>query len=394
MRLEDTYAFVSPEALDTLVPIEGSDVTLPLYHHKDRLTIGPEVVPSVSQVIETTYGNLFFNFTTLLYAFGNKLPYQTGQVKLGKIEEMIAPLLTDTPPEGVARTTDRLYVDEYLKFTDAVFYLSGFTQLWVPGASPRSMTRHPDTEKFRNELLTQYKDQLTDPAIIAKIDAALVKFDYENWIKGDSSEGFLISKKSREIVRKKLFLMHGAEVGLEEKVDVELIPRSLSEGWDPAKFPAMNNSLRAGSFNRGAQTMLGGESVKWLLRASSNMRVTQEDCKTTLGIPFTVTDENQVSIVGRFMVNNARGGYMPPTKIDEALAKNLIGKKILLRSPMFCALDLTDYCACCVGESLSKHETGLSIAVADYGSTFLSIYMAAAHAKGLSLAKLNLSSFN
>lgn len=39
----------------------------------------------------------------------------------------------------------------------------------------------------------------------------------------------------------------------------------------------MIDSLRAGSFNRGAQTVLGGVAFKELLRASSNLRIGADD---------------------------------------------------------------------------------------------------------------------
>jgi hypothetical protein len=44
----------------------------------------------------------------------------------------------------------------------------------------------------------------------------------------------------------------------------------------------MNNSLRAGTFNRSAQTQLGGESVE-IMRTSSNITITDDDCSSKLG---------------------------------------------------------------------------------------------------------------
>ena len=188
-------------------------------------------------------------------------------------------------------------------------------------------------------------------------------------------------------MRRKLFLMAGAETGLDENsVKANLIQNSLQEGWDISQFPDMNNSLRAGSFNRGSQTQLGGVSVKWLLRASSNMNVTADDCGSRLGNVVQVGKENLHRLVGFSMVTQE--GHKRIKSKDEAGA--YLGKKLLMRSPMYCKLTKTDYCKVCVGERLTVNPDGLSIAVSDYGSAFLASYMKAMHGKNLQTAKMNL----
>ena len=57
---------------------------------------------------------------------------------------------------------------------------------------------------------------------------------------------------------------------------------------------------------------------------------------------------------------------------------------------MYCILDKTDYCKTCCGDKLSSNPTGASIAVAAYGSVFLSIFMSAAHSRQLELAHMDL----
>jgi hypothetical protein len=57
---------------------------------------------------------------------------------------------------------------------------------------------------------------------------------------------------------------------------------------------------------------------------------------------------------------------------------------------MTCKNSVTDYCAVCLGDRLANTPTGLSMAVADYGSAFLEIYMSAAHSKGIQVARLDI----
>lgn len=377
--------FVDPDKDNTLTLISDAPSGEPVYRVKEHVQINSNEVINLSKDIETTYGNLLFNYIGVIYPFKAKIPFMEGRVSPSQMEAIIILRLKDTPLEGEIRNINDIYVDEYLIFCDAMFYLAGFTQLCVPAATRKTMTASPEMPALKARLLAENKDRLHDPAIIAKIDAELVKKDKE-WMKGDEGEGFLMnSSKSFGVVRKKLYGMHGAEVGLSEDIDVDLIENSLSQGWDIKKFPAMNNSLRAGSFNRGAQTMLGGEAVKWLLRASSNIGVTGKDCGSRLGNEVQVTGENLDWIIG-FSIVTEEGSTLIP---DLESAKKYVGKKVILRSPMFCNLDMTDFCATCVGERLAQNPTGISTAISEYGSSFLAIFLKMSHGKALTLAKMN-----
>lgn len=388
VQTQTGHFFVDPQNNNQLTLIKDAKAGEPVYGIKEKVNILTDDCINVTANTETTYGRILFNFTTLVYPFKNKIPFLNSKVSPKQVEQLIIGRLKDTPEPGVERNDSDIYVDEYIEFTNAMFYLAGFTQLCVPAATAKTITAAPGIVELKDRLLEENKDRLHDPAVIAAIDAQLVEFD-KAYMKGDLGEGFLIDTgKSFDIVRKKLFGMHGAETGLEEKVEVDLIRNSLSQGWDIDKFPAMNNSLRAGSFNRGAQTALGGESVKWLYRASSNMNLTEDDCGTKLGMEFSINEENYKKLVG-FNLVLKEGIKLIDT---EELAKTYIGKDVLMRSPMFCKLDKTDFCKTCVGTNLAASPTGLSVAIADFGSTILAMFLAMSHGKALRLGKLDYKS--
>lgn len=396
IRKDNTYYFYNDK--NEWEKITDKSADKPLFNNMDKLEITKDdVVNLKSSSVVTTYGNLLFNYIVLIEAFGSKIQYLNSKKECDiKYVEAIIPLLyKENPLDGEEKDPDSIYTDEYLRFTDAVFTLSAYTQVWTPAATPRSLTCHPDTAKFKAKLIEQYKDNLNDPSVIAKIDAELIKFDYENWIKGDESEGFLISKKSKNIVRKKQFLMYGAEPGLVNKVEVTPIINSLSEGLEIDKFDVYANVLRAGSYNRGAETEKGGEAVKWLLRSSSNVNIIDTDCKSTLGVYVDVNESNYINLIGFTLISTDKTtGGDESIKITADNAKSYIGKRVYRRSPMYCKLDRTDYCKVCVGDKLGLHPAGASIAISSEGSVLLSIFMSAAHSKGLSLARLNLDSFH
>lgn len=377
--------FLDPNNEMNPTRIEDAEVGKPLFGIKEKVSFKKDDFVNLDKDINTTYGQALWNSVILIYPFKDKIKYLQGRITVNQVEAIINPKLKDTPEENEIKDDKFFYVDELIVFADAVKYIEQFTQLCVPAATKRTMLPAPGIEEFRNKLLEQNKDKLHDPAVIATIDAELVKYDKEA-MKGDLAEGFLINGKSWNVVRKKLFGMYGSEAGFTDGVEVENIGRSLSEGWDTSKFPILNNASRAGSFNRGAETQLGGEAVKWLLRASSNLRVKDKDCGTKLGKPMNVAENNYYRLVGFYYLDK---DSKPVFVQDFETAKSLIGKRLLVRSPMYCKHDQTDYCATCVGSRLNEHPTALSMAVSAYGSEFMNIFMKAMHGKQLALAKMD-----
>lgn len=379
------FFYVNPENTSELIKLEGYVNGSPLFTFKDRVELKSGDIENLDTDIITTVGNALFNKMCLVNAFGSKIKYVNKRVSVAELEDVIAPLLQNTPGKDEERQDKYLYVDEYLKFVDSVFHLTNFSQLCVWGATRKVITPPPGIKEFKQGLIEKYRDNLNSSTTIAKIDRELVEFDAE-YLKGDPGLNFLLSDKSRKIVRKKKYLFYGAEPGLDDSVKLIPIINSLNEGWDIARFPEMNNALRAGSFNRGAQTELGGEAVKWLLRASSNIVITKDDCGSRVGKPMEVTANNHRKLVDFSIVTQEGSKLIEP----EDDTSQYIGKKLMVRSPMYCNLSVTDYCSTCVGKKLAKNPTGLSMTISEYGSSFLSLFMAAAHAKQLSLQKADL----
>ena len=378
--------FVDPNNNGALTKIDDAVVTEPIFRVKDRITLHPGDLANVGEEIETTYGNALINAMVLVWPFGNKVPFITGRISGSALEEKIGSRLKDTPPEGTERDPAFLYVDEFLKYCEAMSSLAGLAPINVPSASRRSMTVDPAVVKRRDELLEQYKDQLSDPAIVARIEEELAELD-KSQFKGDPAEGFYISKKGFEVNRKRQFVMVGTESGFgDTKRGVKPITNSLQEGWQIEYLPEMADSLRSGSFNRGSQTALGGESVKYFYRIFQNTRVAEEDCGTNGGITRLITKDNWKAFLGLHLVPT--GDRSPDTtRLTEEKIKSFIGQRIKIRSPMICKTEGASFCARCVGDALARSPTGLHIAFADVGSIFMLSFMKAMHGKALRTAR-------
>lgn len=393
VQMPNAHYFVNPENTAELIMIDDSVGGKPLLVRNELIELRVGDLINVYEFTTTTYGNVMANQLMLVRAFGKKIPFMSGRMSTKKIEALIEVRLIDRPvlTEGEPEPTqgdplkEPIYVDEYLKFCDGAFSLVAYTQIFTPADTRKTMTAPKGLKELRERLIAENQGKLHDRTVVADIMRQLRELDAEH-LKGDRGRDFLTSSKSLEIVRPRLFLMYGAETGIEEKVDVSLIERSLTEGWDISKFPEMNDTLRAGAFNRGKQTELGGEAVKDLFRASGNLKIASPDCGSTVGLPSFFKEDEASRIIGFTAIED--GGST--TKITQENVGTYLGKAIRLRSAMTCKNDHTDFCAVCLGDRLANNPTGLSMAVADYGSAFLGIYMSAAHSKGIQIARLSI----
>ena len=369
---------------DTVIPIEGSVPGKPLLEFKRGIRLLPGDIPNVTKETVTTYGNCLFNMCTLVYGFGSKIPFVTGLVSIKKIESLIANKLEDTPTGP--RNPTSIYCDDYVKYSDGVQFLTELSAVCVWGVTEKALTPPPGLKELKKQLLEENKDKLNDPVVISKIYDKLLEHD-ANYLKGDPSENFLISSKLKKTVRRKLYLIQGSEDGLGDRNEIDLITNSYYEGWQVEKFATYNNVSRAGSFDRGSETQLGGVSAKEILRATSNTRIIKGDCGTKIGFEVDVDNDNYEGLVG-LRIFEGQGTKQIET-IDDA--KSYLGKRIIKRSPMYCKLEKTDFCEYCVGKRLADTETGASMAATELGGIFLGIFMAAMHAKELRVAEMDLN---
>ena len=165
------------------------------------------------------------------------------------------------------------FASEIAKFVKAQYELPSMAPYVTPTGTARSLTTDPRVEKVRDELLSKYGNgrKLT-AADVAEIQEVLINMDIE-WLSQDESIDFFISRKSISVKRKKLFLLHGLETAFQKEGYFTLIAKPLYKGTDMSQLPAVFNAIREGSYDRGADTALGGEKVTFLQRIYQNTKI-------------------------------------------------------------------------------------------------------------------------
>jgi hypothetical protein len=390
VSLPNGYHYVDPLDASNLIKIDDALPGSPIFRFNEVIHVPAGAVPTVEEDLESMYGIVLVNYIMVLDPLHGKIPFQRGEITAKGIEKLILPRFVDDAIALESKETDPfkrpISVAERIDQANAVFYLTGFAQISTPSATEKTMTPAPGILELRAKLLAENKDHLNDPAVIASIAAELQKFDKE-YMKGDRGNDFLIDTgKSFGIVRARRFGMIGGQKGLTAG-DFDIVQNSLDEGWDLSSFVAMNNSSRSGSYDRGADTQLGGESVKWLLRASSNINIlVNQDCGTKLGMPQLITDDKHNTI--GFSVVTEQGAV----ELTHDNYGEYLGKRVMIRSPMFCTAKYTDICGICAGPRLAAAPTGASNAISQLGNTFMRLKLKSMHGKELKVVDIDLQS--
>lgn len=369
------YTAEDPLTHEALTLLDAKAGTPP-FAFLEKVTVKPGAIENVHQALETCYGSILVNQTVLVYAFGNKVPYQTGTLKVSGLEKLIEPRLTTTPEDGRPRRGDRLYMDEYKRFNEGIRYLEGFASICVPSATPKTITVSKEVLKRRDELVKQYGEQLEDPVVLAKVTKELTDMD-RAWMKGDPAERFYIKDKSFDVVRKRLFIMQGQESGFGKTG--KTITSSLSEGWNVENIPAMANSQRNGSYSRGFLTALGGVEAKGNYRIFQNTVVAEEDCGSKLGLRLKLTKD----IARHFISHSVIHADGKLTELTEENLSKYIDTEVSIRSVAFCKTKGQNVCATCIGKNIAKTPNAISTYSASLGSTFVLWLLAAAHGSAL-----------
>lgn len=362
--------------------IEGAAAGAPLLHISDELDVLPQDIPNVSEPTWSTCGLLLLNWIELAGIFKDRIPYVNGRFSVGVIEKYLIKNLVDDPQEGETLPEGAVSCSEYLRWTQHHFDLSSISQVVQVGASEKTITSPDGLDEFVQGLLKANEGRLHDPAIIASIQAQVLAYD-RKWREGDEGNDFLIGKKAEQIVRMKRNLFYGGEKGADGNgTRMQIISKPLNQGWDPKAFTAMQDTSRMGSFSRGAETMFGGVEVKWLIRATSNVAMAENNCDTQMGVIEKVDAEWVKKRVGYTIIDQGN-----EVVITEENAGSYLGKVVTRRSPQFCRLKMTDWCATCLGPHLSRAPKELSQAIVAVGSTIMLTSMGAMHGKVLETAK-------
>lgn len=381
LKLENNKFYVKVNG--STEELEGGNFSnvAPIYVITEPIKVSKGFLPNITEDMNTTIGRLILNHIAISNNFGDKVPYMNKEIDPSTVEKTITPLIMN----------DTISIKEYLNFVDSVYYLCGLGRIFNLSATPKTVVPPAGINKFKKEVKAEFdkkygKEWTKDRTRMIEFQDKLKTLDKE-WLKDDPTNGKLLGSKIKDNARVKMFLTIGPEVGFDKKSGkATMIENSLMESFPEGReeLAAIFNSSRAGSFDRGHETQKGGAVAKSILRASSSIVIEDKDCGTKLGKEVYVGADNFNSFKGRYYLKDGR-----TVKIEEP--EKLIGKTILLRSPMYCNTPGANFCAICLGEGMSMNKNGISAELLDISKTLILSALKSMHNSMLKTTNINIS---
>lgn len=337
------------------------------------IKINGEFMSNLDKEVETTIGRILVNKLLLADIFGNKIPFKDSEVKIGSLESEIATKLSNK----------EIPVSEYLEWVDVCQYVTDLSRITTVSATEKNLLPPTGLKQFKEKTIKEFTDKygedwVRDRAKVVEFENILKDFDTA-YLQGDPSLGILVSGKVKDGARTKMFLTFGSEVAFDKKSGSgKLVMPSLLEGYpkDPENLVNMLNTSRSGSYDRGKNTQKGGSAAKDILRATSSIKITSQDCGVRIGKIKTINKDNHKHILNRYIIEGNTLTLVTDTE-------SYIGKTVRVRSPQYCREKHSSICPVCSGESLAKYPTGISIIMTDVSAILLATSMAAMHFKTL-----------
>ncbi len=345
----------------------------PLFSKKDKITITRDRLPWIGEDrIETTVGRLLLNLISVYEPFKGRMPY-INDVRFtpSDVEKRFAPKLKDELKSGEEKQAGSFYVDELIRFQKAVTFLEGMSKLFTQSITRQGILPPPGAAEFRKEVLKKYEGKLHDATEMVKFQTELGEFDKAYLKENDPAYGLFTNGKVIK-ARSKSYMTQGGDTNAFTN-SVEMIPitQPLIEGIDlsPEKFAAAANTIRYGSFSRGAETVNGGVVAKALMTALDTWKITDRDCGSLLGVKRIYGASEIKKLVGRYLIASAGKPVFIASAAD---AEQYTGKEVNIRSPQYCREAGTHTCKICAGEDLSRYGSGLVIPAMEVSSGILS----------------------
>lgn len=373
----NVYGTYQPkEKDDTLILfLIQSDASLPPFNVSDQFMLEAGMINNYQgEPTKTDVGKFFLNELLFVKVFGDTIPYKNERFKPDDLDDLMSKLILN----------GEITNDQYKKFIDNLFWFAFDGSIFFVAWTERAMIINPEIAKRKKELFEQYKDQLTDPNVMVKIEKELVDMD-KAWIQQDDKADIFYQsqgKKSYNETRKKMWIVHGLATSFgDDENKYDFVSHSLDEGFTPETIPQLANSVRKGSYFRSKETAKGGEQTKIVLRAFQNVNIEEDDCHTKRGLPVIITKQNKKLYKDRWLVD---GRLLTPELLD-----TLVGKEVLIRSPLYCATK-PGFCYKCCGELFKKLDMK-SIGMNELliSSTFMYTAMKFFHNSSISSSKID-----
>lgn len=333
--------------------------------------------------IETTVGTFIFNKFIIEPLFAEHIDYVNWELTdkgLGKLEGMLSQLLL----EDVITTT---HFGDYL---NRVQWLGmQFHEPLAASFTMRGLKPLDSVVKRREELIEKNKEALEkgDIMTMSAIEKELVELAQKE-ISNDPSMDLYYSGARGSVSNnyKQLSIVKGP-VFNKTIGKYQFIKKSFFEGLDKEDISAAATNVINGQYPKSCGTAVSGYKAKQVssLGQAVILRKDVPDCGTKAYVEIVIPESMKSKFLYRYIIDGGKLVMLDDSNIDK-----YVGKKVKLRSIMYCGCD-SGVCMTCAGKLFEKLQIdSIGLTTSTLTGALLNLKMKAFHDSSVKVSEINL----
>lgn len=362
-------------------PITDAVDNQPLFVPDDEIIMVAGSLANLSETVTTTVMRVVINQYCFVWQTGDTFPFHNHYLGVTDVEGILNTRLVDDPPGG-GTIPGKVTATQFQTVQRAIETLGKLSNVIVFAASEKSLLAPTGIAEYKKKLLKEFQEKGID------LNSSLGATEYQNALKAydrdylsdDPAFKHGISGKTATS-RMKIHGSFGKESGFGGGDFADTITRNLRDGLpeNAEQYALGANTARAGSTQRGKETMKGGVLSTLLSRLVYDLIIDPTDCGSKEYISVKIINSG----------TSYRDQYTDKgVKTDEAFLKANIGKYVKLRNPLYCKSK--GFCKVCVGARLGSGDKTTQLYATDISSKVLYSSMKGCHSLTLESVKSNL----
>lgn len=333
--------------------------------------------------IETTVGSFIFNKFIIEPKFAQFLGYVNEVIDsdgLGSLESKLAKLLLD----------DKITTVDFGDYLDRIQWLGmQFHEPLAASFTMRGLKPIPKVVKRREELLKQNKEALEkgDIMVMSAIEKELVDLAKKE-VSDDPSMDLYYSGARGSISNnyKQLSIVKGP-VFNKTIGKYQFIRSSLFEGLKKEDIAAAGTNVINAQYPKSCGTAVSGYKAKQVssLGQAVVLRKDVQDCGSKGYIELVIPPSMKSKFMFRYIIDNGKLVMLNDDNIG-----NYVGKKVKLRSIMYCGCD-SGVCLTCAGRLFEKLQIdSIGLTTSTLTGALLNLKMKAMHDTSVKIQEIDL----
>ena len=333
--------------------------------------------------IETTVGSFIFNKFIIEPRFSKYIEYVNYEVTdkgLGKLESELSQLLL----------TDVITTDDFADYLNRIQWLGmEFHEPLAASFTMRGLKPLDSVVKRREELIKENREALDkgDITVMSKIEKELVQMA-EKEVGDDPSMDLYYSGARGSISNnyKQLSIVKGP-VFNKTIGKYQFIQNSFFEGLRKEDIAAAATNVINGQYPKSCGTAVSGYKAKQVssLGQAVVLRKDVPDCHTKGYIEIVIPASMKSKFLYRYIIDGDKLVMLDNNNMD-----NYVGKKIKLRSIMYCGCD-SGVCLTCAGRLYEKLEIdGIGLTTSTLTGALLNLKMKSFHDTSVKMQTIDL----